>query len=61
MDEEFSYFSSATLSQDMEPVTPLIAEEEDESKENPPTPSDFGGANNAATKDKPPLSGMYKA
>ena len=38
MDEEVSYFSSAPLSQDTEPVTPLIAEEEEYPKENSPTP-----------------------
>ena len=55
-DESFSYFSSVPLSQEMEPVTLLMAEEEYEPKENPPTPPDLWGANNAATKEKLPSS-----
>ena len=45
----------------MEPVTPLMAEEEDEPKENLQTLLYFGGANKAVTKEKTPLSGTYKA
>ena len=40
----------------MEPVIPLMAEKEDETKENLLNPLDLGGANNAATNKKPPLS-----
>ena len=38
MDMSFSYFYSAPLSQETDPVKPLMAEEEDRPKENPPTP-----------------------
>ena len=37
-DEASSSFSSKPLSQETEPVIPLVAEEEDNTKENPPTP-----------------------
>ena len=40
----------------MDLVTPLMAEEEEEPNENPPTPLDLGGTNNAATKKKTPSS-----
>ena len=45
------------MSQEAKLVTPFMAEEEDEPKENPPTPPDLGGANNAATKEKQPSPG----
>ena len=53
-EEAFSCFSFALLSQETDPVTLLMAEEENEPKENLPIPPDFGGANKAETKDKPP-------
>ena len=48
-DDAFSYFYSPPLSQETELVAPLMVEEEDKPKENPPTPPDLGGANKAAT------------
>ena len=49
-DKASSFFSSAPMSQEMEPLPLLVVEEDYEPKENPPTPPDLGGAKNAATK-----------
>ena len=53
--DEASYFSSsAPLSPETDPVTPLMAEKEDDLRGNMPTPLDLVGANNTASKYKPP-------
>ena len=44
----FSFFKP--LSPETDPVPLSMEDEEDEPKENPPTPLDLGGANNAAPK-----------
>ena len=50
------FFSSTSLYLETELVPPLMAEEEDNPKENLPTPLYSGGANNAAPKEKSPSS-----
>ena len=55
-DKASSFFYYYPLSPDTDPAPLLMAEEEDNLKENMPTSPELGGANNVAPKEKPPSS-----